>query len=439
MTRAECVYEVINSSSFPFSPLCTILASPVMVCSEKKKVCELCGEEKSVHGYKRHLTSCQQKKRDAEQNQAFESQRLDNEATISNADTLDSLTLEHEPFDNLHNLEDQFPGIGNQDDLDVLPLPFQNEVIGESEQIEVADDYQASVSPFVHIIETDTASSWDRPATISTDFKPEQDAILIETHPSSWMPPQVVLFKHFLKDYYRPQQVSPSPPQELAMAPWKPFDSQFDFDVAKFALTAHLNKDLTEQLLSLLHHSCKGETTSFTSYQSVQKAWELAGQTVTLFEKVDLPMEVTLSREQKLYDLAVYQRPLLNWTKDLLQDPLLRDSFHWDAQRLYKWNGTSWVRFVREPWTGDRFWELQSSLPSGGKLLCHIFYSDKSKLLSFGTTKGYPIVAQIANIDDGIRNSNTHIGGGRVVGWLDVVVSNWIFQILLIYDQYTQF
>ncbi|KAJ8090555.1 hypothetical protein PM082_018112 [Marasmius tenuissimus] len=70
---------------------------------------------------------------------------------------------------------------------------------------------------------------------------------------------------------------------------------------------------------------------------------------------------------------------------------------------------------------------MESSLPPGGKPLCFIFYSDKSKLSSFGTTKGYPIVAQIANIDHGIRNSNVHTGGGRVVSWLDVVPDDKLY------------
>ncbi|KAJ8091351.1 hypothetical protein PM082_015069 [Marasmius tenuissimus] len=70
---------------------------------------------------------------------------------------------------------------------------------------------------------------------------------------------------------------------------------------------------------------------------------------------------------------------------------------------------------------------MESSLPPGGKPLCFIFYSDKSKLSSFGTTKGYPIVARIANIDDGIHNSNIHTGGGRVVGWLDVVPDDKLY------------
>lgn len=50
-------------------------------------------------------------------------------------------------------------------------------------------------------------------------------------------------------------------------------------------------------------------------------------------------------------------------------------------------------------------------------------YADKTKLSSFGTAKGYPIVARFAALPHEIRNSNG-VGGGRVVGWLPIVDPN---------------
>lgn len=53
-------------------------------------------------------------------------------------------------------------------------------------------------------------------------------------------------------------------------------------------------------------------------------------------------------------------------------------------------------------------------------MLCFCLYADKTKLSSFGTEKGYPIMARIANLPVHVRNSNG-VGGGQVVGWLPVV------------------
>ena len=63
---------------------------------------------------------------------------------------------------------------------------------------------------------------------------------------------------------------------------------------------------------------------------------------------------------------------------------------------------------------------MQSELLLNGKPLGIILYADKSKLSSFGTQMGYPIIARCANLPTDIRNG-TGLGGGRVVGWLPIV------------------
>jgi hypothetical protein len=46
---------------------------------------------------------------------------------------------------------------------------------------------------------------------------------------------------------------------------------------------------------------------------------------------------------------------------DLVKNPLLASLFEWDAQRLFKFDGKTYVRFFHEPWTGDKFWKAQVS------------------------------------------------------------------------------
>ena len=40
----------------------------------------------------------------------------------------------------------------------------------------------------------------------------------------------------------------------------------------------------------------------------------------------------------------------------------------------------------------------QSEIPEGSKPLCLILYADKTKLLSFGMAKGYPMIMCCANL-----------------------------------------
>ena len=63
---------------------------------------------------------------------------------------------------------------------------------------------------------------------------------------------------------------------------------------------------------------------------------------------------------------------------------------------------------------------MKTSLPEGVKMVCLELYVDKSRLSSFGTEKGYPVMARIVNLPVGICNSNG-IGGAQVVGWLPIV------------------
>ncbi|KAI6095746.1 hypothetical protein EV401DRAFT_2062414 [Pisolithus croceorrhizus] len=63
---------------------------------------------------------------------------------------------------------------------------------------------------------------------------------------------------------------------------------------------------------------------------------------------------------------------------------------HSSNSHLFKFNSSTFVHFIDEPWTADKFWNLQ---------------------------KGYPVVAQLANLPIWIQNGEG-IRGGHVVGWL---------------------
>ena len=48
----------------------------------------------------------------------------------------------------------------------------------------------------------------------------------------------------------------------------------------------------------------------------------------------------------------------------MLRDSRLQPHFTWDAERLYKFDGTSFERFVDEPWTANRYYEIQVNCTS---------------------------------------------------------------------------
>lgn len=60
-------------------------------------------------------------------------------------------------------------------------------------------------------------------------------------------------------------------------------------------------------------------------------------------------------------EFEFHHRSLWDWIVKQVEDPKLTPHFHWDAQRLFKYNGSKWVRILEEPWAADMFWEVQVS------------------------------------------------------------------------------
>ncbi|KAG1769707.1 hypothetical protein EV702DRAFT_1181706 [Suillus placidus] len=176
--------------------------------------------------------------------------------------------------------------------------------------------------------------------------------------------------------------------------PWCPFQSRADFEFSEIALDAALNKKT----------SC---STSWPAYHrsDLRKAMDNAAAELT---------PVPYKKEERVFE--VHACPLWDWALNLLDNPLLAPHFVWDTQRVYKHDGMDFVRFFDEPWTGDRWWDIQSRLPQNldATPFCFILYADKTRLSLHGTVKGYPVVARCANLPVHIRNSKG-IGGGRVV------------------------
>ncbi|KAJ6628855.1 hypothetical protein B0H10DRAFT_2260023 [Mycena sp. CBHHK59/15] len=201
--------------------------------------------------------------------------------------------------------------------------------------------------------------------------------------------------------------------------PWRPFRSQLDFEVAEFCEENLLNRDTTGNLISLIR-CCMLNPDDFTlkSQRELDELWELASYKCTAFEKGTITIKY--KKEDKTFD--TYVRPLWKWTLSLIRDPHLATCFVWDSEKAYRFNGESYVRFYREPWTANAFWAAQSGLPDdpAAKPVCYAVYANKSKLSSFGTQKAYAVVARVANIPVDIRNT-TRFGGGQIVGHQPIV------------------
>ncbi|KAI9464204.1 hypothetical protein HD554DRAFT_2026564 [Boletus coccyginus] len=252
----------------------------------------------------------------------------------------------------------------------------------------------------------------------SIDDEPDNghqvDDIRVEYHPHSGRAPKISPFGEFTREHLH-VPLAPEDDRE----PWHPFRTLMDFEVSELALEAALNKDQTTRLIKLLQRVYdKHERCTLRNYDELRNTWDAAGSRLTPFQ--DTTVSVQYQNEPERREFPMWSRSLWDWACDLLKDPRVGPHFVFDAQRLSKFDGESFVRFIDEPYTADDFWNYQTGLPSDGKLLAFILYADKAKLSSFGRAKGYPVVARLANLPTVIRNGE-RLGGGRVVGWLPIV------------------
>ncbi|KAK0219165.1 hypothetical protein IW262DRAFT_1462797 [Armillaria fumosa] len=168
--------------------------------------------------------------------------------------------------------------------------------------------------------------------------------------------------------------------------PWPPFSSHHNFELAEFILDAALTEKQMKTMFQLLKPEAGSNQDNMEfnirSPKEFKEHWDLAVNMITPFEK----------------------SMITTWALDLIQDPTLELYFVWDAVQLSKWNGQAFERFIDEPWTAQAFWDLQTKLPKGGKVLYYIIYADKTCLSSFGTAQGYPVIARLGNLKNAFWN-----------------------------------
>ncbi|KAF8156755.1 hypothetical protein B0H34DRAFT_798138 [Crassisporium funariophilum] len=165
----------------------------------------------------------------------------------------------------------------------------------------------------------------------------------------------------------------------------------------KIALQAALNQKQLDKLLQIFERCASGkDKLNLRNNKEIREIWSDASALISTFTRHELTGKTTNMKWCSTW-------PLWDWAMDLVCNPLLAPYFEWDAQKLDRFNGKVFIQFFDEPWTVKRFWEVQvlnfsSTLHTCAKPIGIILYADKTKLSSFGTQMGYPIVARLANL-----------------------------------------
>ncbi|KAK0479827.1 hypothetical protein EDD18DRAFT_1113760 [Armillaria luteobubalina] len=243
---------------------------------------------------------------------------------------------------------------------------------------------------------------------------PYNPKFYIEYHPSAILDPRILTHE----EYFQITAVEMT--GSFIDKPWHPFASENDFELAELILHTGMNHQERDSYFKVLKTQAGDHQSAYTinNESDLNDAWSQAEHLLVMFKKEKLSLEYG----EEIREYMLHFRPLWDWTLNLLSDPALSPFFVWDAMKIFQLDEktNTRMRIFDEPWTGDLLWKVQSSLPPSGKPLAYILYADKTRLSSFGTAKGYPVMARIANLPDAMCNGKGW-GGGTVVGWLPIV------------------
>ncbi|KAG1836159.1 hypothetical protein F4604DRAFT_2008209 [Suillus subluteus] len=347
---------------------------------ERSKHCNLCDQDIKPRGWTTHRKSCETKAAKRQQDQVI----VD---AIRKEKALDSSSRLNKPQSAI-----RIPvSVETQNHAEFLDVDFGHDdpVIGPGPSALNEPEVEAAVPTF------------------------NQDDIKIEYHPSSCIEAKVYSFNNFER---RAADFLVPPPDGQ---PWSPFKSRLEFEIAEIMLEVGFNNQQTDRLIELCHCCAVGkEKLTFKNHKDIHNVWEAASHRITKFMKE--VVSVPFTGDEELWEYDMHYRDLWELAADMLCNPWLFPHFTFDAHCLSKFDGNTFVSFVDEPFTARDIWDVQLQLPLGAKPLAYILYADKTKLSSFGTAKGYPVYARLANLPTAIQNGRGE-GGRYVVGWLPIV------------------
>ncbi|KAJ2975809.1 hypothetical protein NUW54_g11669 [Trametes sanguinea] len=187
--------------------------------------------------------------------------------------------------------------------------------------------------------------------------------------------------------------------------PWAPFKDLDEWELAQWLVTSGLSQTAIEQYLKL--NITKGRTQP--SYESNYK----------FFQKIDaLPpgraswkVEVMEATGDKLGEdgkprterIELWSRNAVDCVRELMGNPAFRESLVYSPQRSYM-DEEGRGRLYDNMWTGDWWWDVQNTMPSGATVCPIILASDKTTLSRMsGDKSAWPVYLTLGNIDKRVR------------------------------------
>ncbi|KAJ6527883.1 hypothetical protein DFH09DRAFT_935537 [Mycena vulgaris] len=194
--------------------------------------------------------------------------------------------------------------------------------------------------------------------------------------------------------------------------PWYPFESEEEWELARWLMTSGLSQSKTDDYLKLkmVRTVREGINPSFHNNRAFLKHIDALPDGPGWFCH---PFELTgdeldADEKPKKEIVEMWYRDPLECVKELLGNPAFTKQGY-VPRRIFKnqdENEEGVNREYSEMWTADWWWKIQELLPIGSTLCPIILSSDKTQLTRFsGDQQAWPVYLTIGNIDKETRRT----------------------------------
>ncbi|KAJ7817495.1 hypothetical protein B0H14DRAFT_3474582 [Mycena olivaceomarginata] len=195
--------------------------------------------------------------------------------------------------------------------------------------------------------------------------------------------------------------------KKKGLAPWQPFDSGDEWELAHWLMTAGLSNASIDKYLKLKKVR-EGINPSFHNSRAFLKRIDALpeGPKWTCYPFELEGDELDASGKPKKEVVELWCRDPVECVHELVGNPAFRAKQYYAPYRIFKRfeDGKYSNREVNEMWTADWWWEIQKLLPKGATLIPIILASDKTQLTRFsGDQQAWPVYLTIGNIDKSTR------------------------------------
>ncbi|KAJ7060890.1 hypothetical protein C8F01DRAFT_988007 [Mycena amicta] len=213
---------------------------------------------------------------------------------------------------------------------------------------------------------------------------------------------------------FREQQI------ELGLEPWAPFDSEADWELARWLVESGVSRTKMDEFLKLakIKHGAKPSYhNAYSFYQKIDALpsgpqWECEIITITGDKKGE-------NGKVETEEVEFWKRDPIECIEELIGNPAFEKEMSYVPHRVYR-DANHVNREYSEVHTGDLWWELQGKIPVGHTVCPVILATDETQLSNFsGDKKAWPVYLSIGNLSMDVRRKPS-LRGTVLIGYMPV-------------------